>query len=160
MVSSIDYKSAYYYDFWRSCDTEYLIIILLQLKYIFDFNMYFNCINISHTKKKISIFDQINAALMSKINFFKKNRTNHKLLSGSVYQRNYWLVICIAKNKFKDDFLNIQMFSAVKLVSSGDWPFWLVLCSRVTYGSYLASSRSRRYRGRTRCRRWAVPPTS
>ncbi len=28
-----------------------IIIILLQLKYIFDFNMYFNCINISHTKK-------------------------------------------------------------------------------------------------------------
>ncbi len=22
MFSNIDYKSAYYYDFWRSCDTE------------------------------------------------------------------------------------------------------------------------------------------
>ncbi len=28
----------------------------------------------------------------------------------SYRKRNFWLVICIAKNNFKDDFLNIQIF--------------------------------------------------
>ncbi len=28
----------------------------------------------------------------------------------NISKLNYWLVICIAKNNFKDDFLNIQMF--------------------------------------------------
>ncbi len=29
----------------------------------------------------------------------------------NISKLNYWLLICIAKNNFKDDFLNIQMFS-------------------------------------------------
>ncbi len=28
----------------------------------------------------------------------------------NISKLNYWLVICIAKNNFKDDFLNIYMF--------------------------------------------------
>ncbi len=33
-----------------------------------------------------------------------------KLPTVNISKLNYWLVICIAKNNFKDDFLNIQMF--------------------------------------------------
>jgi len=31
--------------------------------------------------------------------------------SANISELNYWLLICIAKNNFKDDFLDIQMFS-------------------------------------------------
>ncbi len=32
------------------------------------------------------------------------------ILSVNILKLNFWLVICIAKNKFKDDFLNIYIF--------------------------------------------------
>ncbi len=53
---NIDNKSAYYYDFWRSCDTE-VIMLKIQLcftgvnyrkKYINIENIILNCNNISN----------------------------------------------------------------------------------------------------------------
>ncbi len=66
----------------------------------------------------------------------------------NISKLNFWLLICIAKNNFKGDFLNILIFlhpqiPDLQILSYHNkpyingkhiWPLWLVLWSRASYG--------------------------
>ncbi len=88
-------KSAYYNDFWRSCDTEdwsnKAENTVLHHRNKLHFNIcshrtyvIWNCYNISHYYVFYCIFDQINAALVSRRYLFLRNCTNHNLFNGVV----------------------------------------------------------------------------
>ncbi len=96
-------KSAYYYDFWRSCDTEDWC-----WKYSFDHRNKLHFNTYSHIKQLYKYFtilllllylDQINAGLLSRRDLFRniKNITVQKLLTGSVFfmllEGNDWKIL-------------------------------------------------------------------
>ncbi len=76
----LDHKSAYYYDFWRSCDTEDWsndaenTALITEINYSSTYtHIEFFLFNIEIIFQNFyCIFDKINAALVSKRDFFEK----------------------------------------------------------------------------------------